>query len=127
MNRQSTGMSLQQRLEAVSDLASLSSIPDDVIVTCLRERFMSDTIYTSIGSSALVTVNPHKYVASNADSVLQKYATDYRDPAENKAPLPPHIFQLVNNTYYHMRRTAQDQLFIIRCVIVFFNCSKYDV
>ncbi|KAH0831304.1 glycosyltransferase family 2 protein [Lanmaoa asiatica] len=113
MNRQSTGMSLQQRLEAVTDLAGLSPISDDVIVTCLRERFMSDTIYTSIGSSTLVAVNPHKYIASNADSILQKYAADYRDTAENKAALPPHIFQLANNAYYHMRRTAQDQSFII--------------
>jgi chitin synthase len=68
----------------VQDLASLSSISDDVTVTCLRERFMTDTIYTSIGSSALVAVNPHKYVASNADSILQKYAADYRDTTENK-------------------------------------------
>ena len=119
MHRQSTGMSMQQRLEAVSDLASLSSLSDDVIVTCLRERFMSDTIYTSIGSSALVAVNPHKYVSSNADSVLQKYAADYRDTAENKPSLPPHIFQLANNAYYHMRRTAQDQSLIIRCLLFF--------
>ncbi|KAG6380450.1 P-loop containing nucleoside triphosphate hydrolase protein [Boletus reticuloceps] len=113
MNRQSTGMSLQQRLEAVNDLASLSAVSDDVIVTCLRERFMLDTIYTNIGSSALVAVNSHKYVASNADSLLQKYAAHYRDTTENKTPLPPHIFQLANNAYYHMRRTTQDQSLIL--------------
>ena len=112
-------MSLQQRLEAVTDLASLSPIADDVIVTCLRERFMTDTIYTNIGSSALVAVNPHKYVASNADSILQKYAANYRDTTENKTTLPPHIFQLANNAYYHMRRTAQDQSLIIRYGPVF--------
>ncbi|KAF9001145.1 glycosyltransferase family 2 protein [Cyathus striatus] len=49
-------------------------------------------LYTSIGTSGLVALNPHKYVASNADSTL-----------------PPHIFQLANNSYYHMRRTGQDQ------------------
>ncbi|KAF9225027.1 glycosyltransferase family 2 protein [Gyrodon lividus] len=113
MNRQSTGMSLQQRLEAVNDLSSLSPISDDIIVSCLRERFMSDNIYTSIGTSALVAVNPHKYVSSNADSVLQKYAADYRDTSEHKTPLPPHIFQLANHAYYHMRRTTQDQSIII--------------
>ncbi|KAI9572489.1 P-loop containing nucleoside triphosphate hydrolase protein [Boletus coccyginus] len=45
---------------------------------------MADNTYTSIGSSALVAINPHKYVASNADSILQKYAASYRDMAENK-------------------------------------------
>ncbi|KAG6333627.1 hypothetical protein ID866_5463 [Astraeus odoratus] len=108
MNRQSTGMSLQ-RLEAVTDIASLSPLSDDVIVSCLRERFMSDTIYTRIGSSTLVAVNPHKYVPSNADSVLHKYAAEYRDTSPQKTLLPPHIFQLANNAYYHMRRTTQDQ------------------
>ncbi|KAH7883110.1 glycosyltransferase family 2 protein [Phlebopus sp. FC_14] len=113
MNRQSTGMSLQQRLEAVSDLSSLSPVSDDIIVSCLRERFMSESIYTSVGTSSLVVVNPHKYVPSNADSVLQKYAADYRDTSENKLPLPPHIFQLANNAYYHMRRTVQDQSILL--------------
>ncbi|KAF8549445.1 P-loop containing nucleoside triphosphate hydrolase protein [Imleria badia] len=74
---------------------------------------MSDTIYTNIGSSALVAVNPHKYVASNVDSLLQKYAAYYRDTTENKTPLPPHIFQLANNAYYHMRCTIQDQSLIM--------------
>lgn len=114
MNRQSSGMTAHQRLEAVNDLSGLSPISDDLIVSCLRERFMSETIYTNIGSNALVAVNPHKYVSSNADSVLQKYAAHYRDISENKESLPPHIFHLANNAYYHMKRTAQDQSILIR-------------
>ncbi|KAF7319245.1 Glycosyltransferase family 2 protein [Mycena chlorophos] len=106
MQRQST---LHQRMEAVNDLAALPNPTDDAIVTCLRERFLADTIYTSIGSSSLVALNPHKYVPSTSDSVLHQYATEYRDTSEDKQPLPPHIFQLANNAYYHMRRTAQDQ------------------
>ncbi|THU93370.1 glycosyltransferase family 2 protein [Dendrothele bispora CBS 962.96] len=106
MNRQST---IHQRLEAVTDLAKLNPISDDVIVACLRERFMTDNIYTSVGSSALVALNPHKYVGSNADSVLHKYAAEYRNTSQDKESLPPHIFQFANNAYYHMRRTTQDQ------------------
>lgn len=112
MNRQST--LLHQRLEAVNDLTTLSTISDDIIVSCLRERFLSDNIYTNLGSSALVAVNPHKYVASNADSVLHKYAAEYRNTAEGTERLPPHIFQLANNAYYHMRRTTQDQSIVLR-------------
>ena len=102
------------RLEAVDDLATLSPISDDIIVSCLRERFMADTIYTNIGSSAIVAVNPHKYVPSNSDSVLHKYASEYRDTTSARVPLPPHIFQLANNAYYHMRRTQQDQTILMR-------------
>ncbi|KAJ7722410.1 glycosyltransferase family 2 protein [Mycena metata] len=87
-------------MAGVSDLAALSPISDDLIVNCLRERFMTDSIYTSIGTGALVALNPHKYVTSSSDAVLQKTA------------LPPHIFQLANNAYYHMKRTTQDQAII---------------
>ncbi|KAI6019144.1 glycosyltransferase family 2 protein [Pisolithus marmoratus] len=97
------------RLEGVDDLSTLSPIADDAIVACLRERFMADSVYTAVGPSALVVLNPHKYVPSNADSVLHKYAAEYRDTSPSKSRLPPHIFQLANNAYYHMRRTAQDQ------------------
>ncbi|KAF8064853.1 glycosyltransferase family 2 protein [Lyophyllum atratum] len=113
MDRHSSAtMSVHQRLEAVTDLTHLSSPSDDVIVACLRERFMTDNIYTSIGSSGIVALNPHKYVTSNSDSVMHKYAAEYRDTSEHKQPLPPHIFQLANNAYYHMKRTSQDQTIV---------------
>ena len=114
MNRQSTAS--HQRLENTSDIATLQTVSDDIIVSCLRERFLSDNIYTNVGTSALVAVNPHKYVGSNADSILMKYASDYRNTSEDHETQPPHIFQLANNAYYHMRRTAQDQTIILRFV-----------
>lgn len=101
-----------QKLESIHDLTAITSPTTDVIVACLRERFMSDTIYTRVGSCGLVALNPHKYVPSNSDSVLHKYAAEYRDTSESRdksSLLPPHIFQLANNAYYHMRRTGQDQ------------------
>lgn len=107
-------MTLHQKLEAVDDLTTLSPISEDIIVSCLRERFMSDLIYSNIGTSAIVAVNPHKYVPSNSDAVLQKYAAEYRDVTASKVLLPPHIFQLANNAYYHMRRTTQDQSILLR-------------
>lgn len=106
-----------QKLENVTDLTTLTSISDDIIVACLRERFLAGIIYTGIGSSALVAVNPYKYVPSTADSVLMQYAMEYRDAAEEKTYLDPHIFQLANNAYYHMRRTSQDQVILIRYVL----------
>jgi chitin synthase len=109
-------MSVHQRLEAATDLSKLSPISDDIIVACLRERFMTDTIYTSIGASGLVAVNPHKYISSNADAILQKYAAEYRNSTEHKELLPPHIFQIANNAYYHMRRTTQDQSIVFALV-----------
>lgn len=110
-------MSSHHRLEAVNDLSKLSPISDDIIVACLRERFMSDTIYTNVGSSCLVSLNPHKYVASNADPIMHQYSADYRDTSPEKQPLGPHIYQLANNAYYHMRQTSQDQAIVLRFVL----------
>jgi chitin synthase len=92
-------MSVHQRLEAARDLSKL---------------------YTNIGASGLVALNPHKYVSSNTDSILQKYAAEYRNSSEHKELLPSHIFQIANNAY-HMRRTMQDQS------IVFVLVSTYSV
>ncbi|KAG6376339.1 hypothetical protein JVT61DRAFT_2321 [Boletus reticuloceps] len=64
-----TALSLYQRLEAVDDLASLSAVSDDVIVTYLHECFVSDTIYTNIGSSVLVAVNCFKHRLREQDSL----------------------------------------------------------
>ncbi|THH06259.1 hypothetical protein EW145_g4215 [Phellinidium pouzarii] len=110
-NRQST--ILHQRLENTPDLATLSPVSDDIIVACLRERYATDNIYVSVSSNTLVALNPHKYVPSNGDSVLMRYAAEYRNTSEDKEYLPPHIFQLANNAYYHMRRTAQDQSILL--------------
>ncbi|KAK6995982.1 glycosyltransferase family 2 protein [Favolaschia claudopus] len=123
MNRSGT---LSQRMEGTHDLASLSALSDDAIVACIRERFMSDTIYTRIGSSGLVALNPHKYVSTSSDAVLQKYAANYRDTSEHKEELPPHIFELANNAYYHMRRTTQDQIILFTYVDCF-HCFLYSL
>lgn len=121
MNRHSTMP--PQQLESVTDLATLSPVSEDIIVSCIRERFMNDNIYTSIGTSGLVAVNPHKYVPSNSDAVLHKYAAEYRDTSADNTRLPPHIFQLANNAYYHMRRTAQDQSMLFTYV---FSLYSYE-
>jgi len=107
------------RFENTLDLTVLSSISDDTIIATLRERFLVENIYTAIGTFALVAVNPHKYVPANSDAVLQQYASEYRDTPDSKTYLPPHIFQLANNAYYHMRRTGQDQSILLRCVTRF--------
>lgn len=97
------------KFEGIVDLSKLQNINEDVLGAALRDRFLSDTIYTAIGSSAIVAVNPHKYVTCNSDAVLAGYAHEYRDTAPSKVQNPPHIFQLANNAYYNMRRTSQDQ------------------
>ncbi|KAF8523712.1 glycosyltransferase family 2 protein [Hysterangium stoloniferum] len=107
------GAPSHQQLGNTTDLNTLSPISDDIIVACIRERFLNNIIYTRVGSHGLVAVNPHKYIHSNSDSVLMKYASEFRDTSGEKVQTSPHIFQLANNAYYHMRRTGQDQTIVM--------------
>lgn len=108
------------KLDNVVNLSQLSSVTDEFIVSCLRERFLKDLTYTRVGSSAIVAVNSHKYVASSSDTVLVSYAHEHRDTSANKIYKEPHVFQLANNAYYNMRRTGQDQCILL--MLVTFPC-----
>jgi hypothetical protein len=67
---------------------------------------MIDNIYTRISSSALVAVNPHKYVPTNSDSVMHKYAAEYRDTSVGKEALPPHISISESHILPHAKNIA---------------------
>lgn len=72
-------MILTWQLSHLSLVTSLSHV-------CTNASWiMTDVIYTNIGSSAIIAVNPHKYVPSNADSILHKYTTEYRNISPAKA------------------------------------------
>lgn len=96
----------------------LPSIAEDTVLACLRERYLASSPYTSISASSLVSLNPHKYLPQNGDQALQQYAAEYRStlPDGGKERLPPHVFRLAMNAYYHMRRTGSDQSILLRWV-----------
>lgn len=89
------------------------------MLACLRERYLASLPYTSISASTLVALNPHKYLPQNGDQALNQYAAEYRAmvPEGEREKLPPHIFRLAMNAYYHMRRTGSDQSILLRSVV----------
>jgi chitin synthase len=109
----------------IATSSELLSIAEDTILACLRERYLADKPYTAIGSSALVSLNPFKHLEINDDTTLQLYAQEYRHVGDDDSSLghendrherrlPPHVFGLANNAYYHMKRTGQDQSIVIK-------------
>lgn len=109
----------------IATSSELLSIAEDTILACLRERYLADKPYTAIGSSALVSLNPFKHLEINDDTTLQLYAEEYRHVGDDDSSLghendrherrlPPHVFGLANNAYYHMKRTGQDQSIVIK-------------
>jgi chitin synthase len=126
MNRGSLyGTPSHQQLGNTTDLSTLSPISNDIIVACIHECFLNNIIYTRVDSHGLVTINPHKYIHSNSDTVLMKYASEVHDTSGEKVQMTPHIFQLANNVYYHMRQMGQDQAIVMTSVLVSYTTIAY--
>jgi chitin synthase len=103
----------QQQPVHVSDLTQLPRDPSsDEIAELLRQRYLNDLIYTNIGSSVLIALNPYHY----NNTVKADYIAEYKDTSSAKANQwkEPHIYQLVNHAYLHMRRTSINQSILFR-------------
>ncbi|KAI8076904.1 chitin synthase-domain-containing protein [Halteromyces radiatus] len=88
-----------------SSSSDLIDIKD--IKLCLQTRHSLYQPYTNLGSNHLVAINPHKTLTSNDDQTSLDYVAIYKDIHHHS--LDPHLYNLVNHTYYHMRRTGNDQ------------------
>ncbi|KAI8387999.1 chitin synthase [Radiomyces spectabilis] len=91
-----------------SDLVDIVNVTEEEILSTLRARFQQDKIFTRLGSSILLCINPFKDVRSTIEEQSQRYLAEYKDTSDTPR-LDPHIFQHVNQAYFHMRRTGQDQ------------------
>merc|ERR1719409_1316599 len=77
-----------------------------MILHALRQRFLNDEIYTSVGS-ILVSVNPFKPLPLYTPSVVHKYS--HRGSTE----LPPHVYALADNAYRGILFDGKDQSLIV--------------
>ncbi|KAI9471005.1 MAG: chitin synthase-domain-containing protein [Benjaminiella poitrasii] len=103
----------------INDLSTLQNPTNETISACLRSRYDEFKIYTNIGSRHLVAINPLKELAINDDQTSLEYVAAYKDASSNSSLthvslLDPHLFDLVNRVYFHMRRTGSDQNIILR-------------
>ena len=95
--------------EDVRDLLDLTILHDSTIQRCLYLRYMKDMVYTNIGQ-IVVALNPWNfkipwYMASNMPS----YLAEGEVIKENV----PHSWAQAHNTYFDMRRDAQNQTILI--------------
>lgn len=98
------------------DLADIENITDESIVNTLRDRFLQDQIYTRVRNSLLVVINPYKDSRAEIQETSEQYLAEYKT-TDGRENLPAHIFQHVNQAYFHMRRTGNDQSIVLRYII----------
>ncbi|KAI8644464.1 glycosyltransferase family 2 protein [Parasitella parasitica] len=101
-----------QSNDAINDLSTADNLTDRQLAEILHQKFLSYNVYTDIGPCNLVAINPFKELAQNDAQTSDDYVTSYKntlseDLVTNK--LNPHVFKLVNRSYFHMRRTGNDQ------------------
>lgn len=113
----------------IDDLAEINNPTEELIVSTLRDRFLQDQIYTRVRNSILIVVNPYRNTRTDIQETSERYLAEYKnntttvDQHRGEATitttsiekrLPAHIFQHVNQAYFHMRRTGSDQSIILR-------------
>jgi chitin synthase len=91
-------------------------IRTEAITTNLRSHYERNLIYSAIGSTMAICVNPRKQLDSTAEPVQQLYLEHARDTTPDRLPLPAHLFSLADRVYLRMVEEEQDQAIILRCV-----------
>jgi myosin heavy subunit len=91
----------------VEDLTLLSDVHEGVVMGVLHDRYMKDAIFTYIGSSVLVSVNPFKDLGDNTSSTRRRYVN--REQGE----LPPHIYAFADRSLRALVANNESQSIIV--------------
>ena len=72
------------------DLVHMKEVDEASITHCLRQRFLKDLIYTSIGD-IIISINPWKRLPLYTPEIIYKYSHS------SGSKLPPHVFDTARN------------------------------
>ncbi|KAF7723264.1 hypothetical protein EC973_002157 [Apophysomyces ossiformis] len=92
------------------DLVTLASLTNESLTACLRTRYETNQPYTWIGHH-LVTFPSLLPPNDDDDEASLEYVSAYKAPSPPF--MEPHIFGLINNVYFNMRRTGSDQSVVL--------------
>ena len=92
----------------VADLVDLPDVNTAALLHNLKLRYGKDDIFTAIGESCLVTVNPYKPLDACQSEHLSALAAE-ADPSA----LPPHIFKIAHASYTRMLQQQAAQSILI--------------
>ena len=100
----------------IDNLLLLKEFDDKGILDCLENRFKeNDIIYSYIGHSILISLNPQKELGIYSEktrNIYKKYFNDMKyDPSTHEPPA--HLYYLVEDSYKDMIENQKDQTFII--------------
>ena len=90
----------------ISDLIKLDDLTEESLMHVLRTRYMSNIIYTSVGS-ILVSINPFKPLPLYTPDWLERYH------ARGAAGEPPHVYAVADTAYRALLGAWRDGLHVV--------------
>ncbi|CAO3613585.1 unnamed protein product [Cunninghamella blakesleeana] len=88
----------------VHDLLQLSDVSPEQVSEILKQRYLDDQLYTNIGDTILISLNASSIIDQEKSI---KYVSSYKNPQSQQND--PHLYQLINHAYHHLRRTSLNQ------------------
>ncbi len=98
----------ESSLQVYDNLVAIQELSEPAILHNLRQRFETDTIYTSL-SSILISVNPFKQLPIYSANVM----ADYRVGLAARKTMPPHVYSLADGAFRSLATTNKNQAVII--------------
>lgn len=89
-------------------MVGIQELSEPAILHNLRQRFVTDDIYTYI-SSILVSVNPFKQLSIYSARVMAEYRTGMAARKE----MPPHVYALADNAFRALSISGKSQAVLI--------------
>jgi len=90
------------------NLVDLESFSEGIILHMCKKRFMTDDIYTFVGT-ILVAVNPFQRLNIYTENIINKF----RAAARRAEPLEPHVFAVAALALEHMQQHKKSQSVLI--------------
>eukprot|EP00043_Microstomoeca_roanoka_P015730 m.157834 g.157834 ORF g.157834 m.157834 type:complete len:1018 (+) comp16320_c2_seq1:150-3203(+) len=90
----------------LDNLAELSSLTADAILSQLQRRYEQKNIYTYVGD-ILIATNPYEQLPIYTEEIQEEYK------GASSKQLPPHIFAVADRAYEALLQTQLDQCFVI--------------
>lgn len=106
-------------LKPVPNLVELADLNEASVLHNLRARYNSGDVFDGVQCDTqmftyigpiLIYINPYKSLPIFTPELVRTY---YAPRSELDEPLPPHVYQVVNNTYLQMRREGSAQGMVI--------------
>ena len=100
-------------IEGHPNLLSLDELNEGTMLTTIRKRYNDDKIYTSIGSSILVSLNPYWKLPIYTIQKAQEWRK-FRNGAGDESVQPdPHLFMVAESSYQDLITDKHSQSIIV--------------